>query len=251
MRRVRFTMLLVAFAAITSHPARAQNSDATAVVDKAIVAVGGEENLRKTAAMTWKSKGKVTFGGNEFEFEGQITVEGLDHYRAEFEGESNGAPFRSVVVLNGKRGWRKLGENRSEMNDSAIARERRNIYLQIIPVTLLPLKTADFKLETVADEKVGDKPAAVIKVVGPDGKDFTIYFDKESGMPVKLVARVTGFGGDEYSQETTFSNYKEFAGIKKATNFQSKRDGVRFDDVDLIEFRTLDKVDPESFTEPK
>ena len=36
------------------------------------------------------------------------------------------------------------------------------------------------------------KPAAALKVTGPDGKDFTLYFDKESGLPVRMVAKVIG-----------------------------------------------------------
>ena len=59
-----------------------------------------------------------------------------------------------------------------------------------------------------------------------DGKDFTLYFDKESGLPVKLVATVVGFGGDEFTQETTFKDYEDFDGIKKATKADSKRNGV-------------------------
>ena len=37
-------------------------------------------------------------------------------------------------------------------------------------------------------------------------------------MPVKQVATVAGFGGNgEYTQETTFDEYKDFDGIKRPT----------------------------------
>ena len=77
------------------------------------------------------------------------------------------------------------------LGDDEVAREKRNLYLQIVPVLLVPLKGKGFKVESAAEEKVGDKPASVLKVTGPDGKDFTISFDKESGLPVK-----TGGDGD-------------------------------------------------------
>ena len=38
---------------------------------------------------------------------------------------------------------------------------------------------------------------------GPTRKDFKLFFDKESGLPVKLVATVVGFDGNEFTQETT------------------------------------------------
>ena len=90
-----------------------------------------------------------------------------------------------------------------------------------------------------------------MKITGPDGKDFTLYFDKESGLPVKMVATVAGFQGQDYTQETLFSDYKDFGGIKKATKVVVKRDGEPFITQELTEFKVLDKVEPDTFTEPK
>ena len=98
---------------------------------------------------------------------------------------------------------------------------------------------------------MGDKPAVGVKVTGPEGKTFSLYFDKESGLPVKLVAKVMGFMDDEHDQETTFTNYKEFDGIKKATKVEAKRDGEKFLNSEVTEFKVLDKVDPKTFTEPQ
>jgi hypothetical protein len=138
-----------------------------------------------------------------------------------------------------------------DMDKDALANEKRNAYLQAAPVTLLPLKDKAFKIESAKEEKVDGKPADAIKVTGPDGKDFTLYFDKESGLPVKLVAKVAGFMGDEATQETTYSDYKEFGGIKKATKIQVKRGGEKFLEQQISDFKVLDKVDAKTFTEPK
>jgi hypothetical protein len=62
---------------------------------------------------------------------------------------------------------------------------------------------------------------------------------------------VVGFRGDEYTQETTFADYKDLDGIKKATKIVSKRDGEKFRDEEITEFKVLDKVDPKTFTEPE
>src|SRR5208337_4915589 len=131
------------------------------------------------------------------------------------------------------------------------ANEKRTVYLHVIPITLVPVHGKGFKVETAGEEKVGDKAAAILKITGPDGKDFTLSFDKESGLPVKQVARVIGFQGQEMTLETTFADYKDFDGIKKATKIEIKRDGEKFQTMELTEFKVLEKVDPESFTEPK
>ena len=156
-----------------------------------------------------------------------------------------------MTVLNGDKGWRKFGDNKMDLDGDALANEKRQIYLQVIPSPLLPLKGKGFKLEAAGEEKVGDKPAVGIKVTAPDGKDFTLYFDKESGLPVKLVAKVVGFQGDEFTQETTYKDYKDFDGIKKATKVESKRDGENFIKSEITEFKVLDKVDPKTFSEPE
>jgi hypothetical protein len=88
-------------------------------------------------------------------------------------------------------------------------------------------------------------------VTPADGKEFTLAFDKESGLPVKLVARVVGFQGNEYTQETTYKDYKDLDGIKKATKIESKRDGEKFREEEITEFKILGKVDPKTFAEPE
>ncbi len=196
---------------------RADDTDPKAIVDKGIKALGGEEKLAKAQTVTWKAKGKFFFGDNENSISSHATVEDLDNYRSEFEGKFGDNEVKGVVVLKGDKGWRKFGDNQTEMDNDALANEKRMVYLSVIPSRLLPLKTDAFKLEAAAEEKVGDKPAVGIKVTPKDGKDFKLYFDKERGLPVKLVATVVGFDGQEFSMETTYSDYKEFDGIKKAT----------------------------------
>ncbi len=230
---------------------QADDETAKATLDKAIKALGGEEKLAKVEAFTWKSKGKFIINGSDNNFNSHVTVQGFDQYRSEFEGEFNGNAVKGVTVLKGKKGWRKFGDQLMEMDDDQVANEKRSIYLLIIPTTLVALKDKKFEISTASQEKVGDKPAVSIKVKGPDGKDFTIYFDKESSVPIKLVAKMTGFMGEEFTMETSFANYKDFDGIQKATRIESNRDGEKFLDAELTEFKIIDKVDASTFDEPK
>jgi hypothetical protein len=200
--------------------------------------------------MTWKAKGKISFGGNDGDFTGQSTAQGLDHLRQEFEGDFGGMKIMGVTVLAGDKGWRKFGDMNMELDKEAIANQKRAIYLQMIPITLVALKGKDFKVESAGEEKVGDKPALVLKVIGPDGKDFKLYFDKESFLPVKEVAKVAGPMGDEFVQESHYSDYKDMNGIKKAMKIELKRDGQKFMDQEISDFKLVDKVDPKTFSEP-
>jgi hypothetical protein len=55
----------------------------------------------------------------------------------------------------------------------------------------------------------------------------------------------------EFTQETTFGDYKEMAGIRKATKLSAKRDGQKFTDLTITEFKIVEKHDPDTFSEPK
>jgi hypothetical protein len=247
MSRYIATVFTAVILFVPSLPARAAEGDAKEILDKGIKALGGEEKLAKAEAITWKTKGTIKFNDNENEFTGFVTIKGLDHFRRESANDQ----FSVVVVLAGEKGWRKFGDNASELEGDGLANEKRRVYLEVIPATLVPLKGKGFKFEAGGEEKVGDKPAVSLKATGPDDKTFTIFFDKESGLPVKMTAKVVGFQGQENDLETTYSDYKDFDGIKKATKIEVKRDGETFQKMEHSDFKVLDKVDSDVFTEPK
>jgi hypothetical protein len=252
MTRLTGAVLTLALVAGWSGLVRAEDDkDPKAILDKAVKALGGEDKLSKVKAATWKGKGTLTFMGSDNDIATETTVQGLDHVRAEFEGDFGGNKIKGATVLAGDKGWRKFGDMNMDLDKDAVANEKRTIYLTVIPITILPLKSKEFKVEAIGEDKVGGKAAVGIKATGPDAKEFKLYFDKESGLPVKLVAKVVGFTGEEYVQETTYSDYKEMGGIKKATKIQSKRDGEKFIEMTFSDFKVLDKVDPKTFTEPK
>jgi hypothetical protein len=252
MRRLLGVLVVVAVVSAFSLAARAGDDKAArAVVDKGIQALGGADNLKKAKTATWKTKGKINFGGNENAFTGTVTVQGLDHFHQELDGNFNGNQVKILLVLAGDKAWRGFNGANTALEDDALATQKRGVYLQVVPATLLPLTDKGFKIETVPEENVDKKPAAGIKVTGPDGKDFRLYFDKESGLPVKLVAKVSGFMGGDFTQETTFANYKDFGGIKRATKIVSSRDGEKFLESEITDFAVLQKVDPKLFAEPK
>jgi hypothetical protein len=232
---------------VSNGSSRAGDSDAKAIVDKAIKALGGEEKLAKANAFSYKAKGTVNFQGNENDMSVEVTAKGLDHFRREAGNDQ----FHVSFVLDGEKGWRKFGDQGGELEGDRLAAGKREVYLHVIPITLVPLNASGFKCEAAGEEKVADKPAVNLKITGPDGKDFTLSFDKESGLPVKEVATVMGFQNNEVTQETTFSDYKDFGGIKKATKVVVKRDGEKFQEMEVTEFKVLDKVEPDAFAEPK
>lgn len=249
-----FFRTLLAAVVVMSFADRAKSADdkdAQAILDKAIKALGGQDKLSQIKAVALKTEGKITYNGNDMEYISTLTVQGLDRFRATFESEFNGRRLKIVTVHANDKGWRKVGDRKMGIDKDALIDQKRATYLEVIPMTLIPLKDKGFKVAVAGEKKVGDKVAIGLKVTGPEGKDFTLFLNKDSGLPIMLTAKMGGLGGNEFTQETTFADYEEFAGIKKATKIVSKRDGEKFLESRVTEFKVLDNVDPKTFDEPK
>jgi RNA polymerase sigma factor (sigma-70 family) len=230
--------------------AKSDENDAKAVLNKAIKAIGGEAKLLKAKALTWKARGRSISEAKEEDFTNETTVQGIDQLRMEHEDEVDGTTYPGLTILNGNKGWRKSGDTFRELDHNQLANQKRNLYLLVVPITLIPLKDKGFKIEPGGEEKIGDKATVMLHVTGPDGKDFNLYFDKANGLLVKLAVRM-GQQGREFTQEMTFSDYKDFDGIKKATKIERRRDGQKILQQEIMQFKVLDKVEPETFADPR
>jgi hypothetical protein len=226
---------------------RADEQAAKATLDKAIKALGGEARLSKNKAFTMKGKGTLLIDGDDIPISFQTTARGIEQYRSTYEGEIGGEKFTGATVIDGSKGWRKLGDDVEKLEGKSLDDEKRNAYLDVVPVLLTLLKGKGFKVDSAEEEKA----ATGIRATGPDGKEFTIRFDKESGLPIRLSGMVVDDEGAEFTQETTFEEYREFDGIRVATKSSVKKDGERYFEVEGMEFKVLNPVDTDTFAEPK
>jgi hypothetical protein len=246
------TLLLTGFVACLGVQARAEGSkDAGAVVDKAIKAMGGAEKLGALKAGSWKSKGVISFGGDDNKLSTQTTFQGHDHFRNDFQVDLGGNPTSGSTVLAGDKCWVKFGDNVTEMDKDGIDKQKHNLYLQHASMNPALLKSKHFKLGAVSQDKVDGKAATSVKCTGPDGKEFTVTFDDESGLPVKYVANRFGFQGDDAPEEISLGGYKDFDGVKVATKVNTKRSGEKFMTLEISDFKVQSDVDAKTFAEPK
>jgi hypothetical protein len=234
------------FLCISSGAARASGDNAKVIVDRAIKALGGEEKLSRIEASSWTANGSIKEDGQVREVTAVLTFQGLNRVRRDYRV----GRFRSRTILDGDTGW-QVSDRYRPMNALAVAREKRNIYLQLIPTLLVPLKGAGFKYEAAGEEDVRGKPASILKITAPDGKDFTLSFDKETFLPVKQVARSKGGDGKERVEVATFSRYQDMGGLKKATLIEIEIDAQNLSYFEIVDFKVLDQIPADTFTKPQ
>ena len=250
---MRKQLQVLAFAAIFG--AGGVRADSTLetdpILDRAIAALGGEAKLKAAKAISVKAKGTINFGGNENPFSSEFVSAGIDKCRQTFETEFGGNKVKGKTVVAASKGWRIFGDMDSELEGEQLDNEKRNLYLRVVPFTVLPLKGKEFKLKLGTEEKIDGKPAACIEGKGPDGKDFKIWFDKDTGLPAKLAAKTPGFMGDEAEQIALYTNYKEMGGVKVAGKRKTSRDGEKFIEEDVTDFQLLSEIPAKAFDKPE
>ena len=208
------------------------------------------DKLAGVKAVTWSTKGKIIVAGADNPFTSRVVYHGHERRRVEFEADFGGQTIKAIVVVNGDKGSRQFNGMTEELTGDELARERRTAYLEWTTATIDALKQPPFKTEPAGDQRVNDRPAVGVKITGPDGKTHTLYFDKETHLPAKLVATVVDFGG-EATHETTFSDYHDFGGVKKAKKVSVKRDGQDFIEAEVTEFKAIDAPDAATFEKPE
>ena len=106
MRRMWFALLGVGVClTLAPGPARAQEDEARAVIDKAIQAHGGEKALEKIKGIQVKSKGTVHQPTGELAFTSEDYWQSPDKFKNVIKATIMGKAYTEVKAFDGKKGW--------------------------------------------------------------------------------------------------------------------------------------------------
>ena len=231
-------------------------AEAKAVVEKAVKARGGADNLAKYKADVLKIKGAVHVSGLDIDFTGEISFQQPDKSRAVIEGTVMGTNFRSTRVVNGDKGWIDdlLGATQSmrDMSKEELAEERESQNANSI-ARLAVLTDKAYTLSTVGESKVGDKAAVAILVKRKGYRDVSLFFDKKTHLLLKSETRVKdpqGGGDTEFTQEAFYDDYKKVGDLQVAHKLTVKRDGKAYLESEATEFKPEEKLDDGLFAKP-
>ena len=231
------------------------DADAKAVVEKAVKARGGADNLAKYKADVLKIKGAVHVSGLDIDFTGEISFQQPDKSRAVIEGTVMGTNFKSTRVVNGDKGWIDdlLGATQSmrDMSKEELAEERESQNANSM-ARLAVLTDKAYTVSTVGESKVGDKEAVGILVKRKGYRDVSLFFDKKTHLLLKSETRVKDpQGGDtEFTQEAFYDDYKKVGDLQVAHKLTIKRDGKAFLESETTEFKPEEKLDDGLFAKP-
>ena len=261
MRRVFAAVVLCSLA--PAAPARADDAEVKAVIDKAVKALGGKEALAKAWAFRYETRDRFQVAeGMPDERVTRKTIEGVESCRLESfpPGPVVEGDLDCVYVVARGRGWIKSSGRVREFTDWDVEQRRPGIAWDAAPVNLAPLRDGTSKIEPAGEQAVEGKPAVGLKVTRPD-VTFTIYFDRESGLPVRCDRRLPP--NSDSVEQVAFREYKDFGGLKVATSrvtirVATSRATIRAAGAapwmtaltEVTDFKALGKVDPATFARP-
>ena len=238
-----FVAVVIMLAAIPSVRADDQ-ADARAIIAKSIKALGGEGKLEKFKAHTLKETGTYYGMGDGLPYTANYSVQWPHQVRTEIVGVF-------TIVLNGDKGWMQANGETREMTADELKQQKEDHFTGWI-TTLTPLKDKKFKLATVGEGKVNDRPTLGVRVSSENHRDVNLYFDKETSLLVKAEHRTNSGeqGGKEVNEEIFYKEYKEIQGVKAATKVDIKRDGEKYVESEDQDIEPVGKLDDSVFGKP-
>jgi hypothetical protein len=251
MNKIWSVPLSVGLLLAAAGPSRADDqAEAKALVEKAIKAMGGADNLAKFKSISLKGKGTVYEPG-KVAFTEQSMSQQVDRYRFELELNVDCNKIQEIIVVNDDKGWIKIADTVQEMPKELVGAFKDYFYalrLASVPVDLLE---KDVKLSPLGEMKIGDRLAVGLLVSRKGRRDVNLYFDKETSLPVKGEITARDIEADqEVSHEFLFSEYKEFDGVKAYTQMVWNKNGKKYLDRELTELKPEEKLDDSLFGKP-
>ena len=228
----------------------ADDTGLRSLIDKALQAHGGQEQLTKFNASTAKLKGTLPIEGTTIAFTGEIAGQGADQQRIDISLNIDGQSFRIVQVLNRDRGWVKFNDSTVEMEGDKLKDTQEEVRADWL-ATLLPLADKAVALSPLGEMVIEGRAAVGLNASRPGHRDVSLVFDKETSRLVKIQSQARNDAtGQLVTEETFLSGYKEVANTQQAMKFVIKRDGKPHAEFELTELKLEEKLDASVFAAP-
>jgi hypothetical protein len=251
MRSTYFIGLAVCLLLAGSSPARADaQADARAIVEKAVKAMGGQEKLARLNTCTLRAKGSIE-AGQQATFAEETSMRWPDYYHFDLDFDFGGQKVKEVFVCASDKGWIKINEDVMEMPKELLTTMKDYFYALMLPTNPAELLSKEYTLSPLGEIKVGERIGVGVQASRKGRRDVNVYFDKETGLPVKAETNAPKMeGGQDVGQEFLLSEYKEMDGAQVATKLLWNQDGKKFVEREYLEIKPQDKFDDSTFAKP-
>jgi hypothetical protein len=225
------------------------------IIDRALKAGGGLEKISRFKAVSFKAE--CVAGDEKSQVSGVFGGSAL--FRVEIAKKDKD---RILLIGCGDSVWTKEGkedykESRAGGKEGEFERITWLTFGISLPDQLHALKGKGYKLTIVGDAEVNGVRAVGLRVNHELHPEVLVYFDNESGLPVKSQLKLPPSScgleilrnPDGKLAEIYFDKYKDVRGVQHFSHLKI-RAGDEELEFRLTEIELLEKVDPETFKKP-
>jgi hypothetical protein len=249
MNKVRILAVSLLIALLLASAAVAQ--DSKAIVERAIVAHGGEAKLARMNKVHSVAEGTIDalpgqpplpFVGESWRMEGNSKM--VVTMRLQ------GQKISVTDAVHGDTKWRQLAGVTQDLSKEEAAEVDESRHVDQI-AKLGFLKDSAIELSALPEAKISDKPAAGVVIKLKGHKDVKLYFDKETNLLVKIQHPALDLlSGKEVTEELVLSDYQDKDGLKYAMKSELWRDGQKIMEGKVTKLEFVDKMDEKIFARP-
>jgi hypothetical protein len=172
-------------------------------------------------------------------------------FKNEMHMEVQGKKTTMTQVINGDQAWvGHTGEMKLQPTNSAVVAEMQEIRHEAYVTLLTPLLDSEtYKLTLLDETLVKDKWAFGVNVASNGHKDIQLYFDKESGLLVKIARRTLNTMTMTEHLSEAYRGFKDVDGVQRPV-FEVRMDGQSFAEGEVVGVQFFDRLDDSVFAKP-
>ncbi|MCS7046163.1 MAG: hypothetical protein NZO58_07390 [Gemmataceae bacterium] len=250
LKRVMFALALVGIALVVRGGDDAKQAEA--IILKAVKAAGLDKDSDKPHAETWKDKGVLVFMGQKIEYDSDWLFMAPNKYRIDLKMDIMGQQIAVTIGTDGVKAFEAALGMRQEIEGDKLDYVKTEAY-QLWVMTLHPLlRDKEFQLKTIPPKKVGAGEAVGVQVDRKGRPPIRLYFNKDSGLLVKLEVTVKNEfdGWKDALDEVYFDGYQDQDGRKIFSKLKVDRNGQLLGESTISQWRRIAPVDDKRFQQP-
>src|SRR5262249_35727075 len=156
------------------------------------------------------------------------------------------------MVFNGPKAWTKIENLKAIALPKELAGAFQD-YFYGLRLVMFPTRPhgKGTMLSLAGEGNGGGPPAPGVRVTPARQKDVTIYFDKQSALPVKMeLSALDTIAEKDVQHEFLFSQHKELNGVRFPMEMVWNKDGKKFMTREFKDLQPVEKHEAGLFAEP-
>ncbi len=235
----------------TSTPGqKIRSSPAWPIVERAVQARGGIDNLRKAGCVKVALKGQMTDPAmGQMDMEAIIYSQAPDQMRQEVKIRLTRASVSQTFGISGTRVWQTVNGLKITVTPMIADNLKREAFCQRVE-DLLALWDDTYEVALGEPARVDGKELPALHVSSPEGLKVLVMFDPESGCLVRRKYETLNSKGQTVTRELVYSDFKERDGCKVPFHTVGYEQGSVISEGDVLEWKVLQRLPDSHFAEP-